>query len=98
VSLDTERRVVKVAGPDGEQDLAWDDLVLATGASPRRLECQPDHPRVVSFHVWDDLEPLRAGLMRGEIDRVALVGAGLVTTSACCSIRPWNGSRPTTSG
>jgi NADPH-dependent 2,4-dienoyl-CoA reductase/sulfur reductase-like enzyme/rhodanese-related sulfurtransferase len=78
VSLDVERHVVKVAGPDGEQDLTWDDLVLATGASPRLLEGQPDHPRVVTFHLWDDLEPLRAGLMGGEIDRVALVGAGLV--------------------
>lgn len=78
VSLDTERRVVRVAGPDGERDLTWDDLVLATGALPRLLHGQPEHPRVVTFHVWDDLEPLRAGLARGEIDRVALVGAGLV--------------------
>jgi NADPH-dependent 2,4-dienoyl-CoA reductase/sulfur reductase-like enzyme/rhodanese-related sulfurtransferase len=33
---------------------------------------------VVTFHGWDDLKPLRAGLAGGEIDRVALVGAGLV--------------------
>jgi NADPH-dependent 2,4-dienoyl-CoA reductase/sulfur reductase-like enzyme/rhodanese-related sulfurtransferase len=77
-SIDTSRRVVRVEGPEGEQDLSWDDLVLATGASPRLLPGQPDHPRVVTFHVWDDLRPLQEALERGEIDRVALVGAGFL--------------------
>jgi NADPH-dependent 2,4-dienoyl-CoA reductase/sulfur reductase-like enzyme/rhodanese-related sulfurtransferase len=78
LSIDTESRTARFEGPDGEGELPWDELVLATGARARRLEGQPDHPRVVSFHTWEDVEPLRRGLEEGRIDRVALVGAGLV--------------------
>jgi NADPH-dependent 2,4-dienoyl-CoA reductase/sulfur reductase-like enzyme/rhodanese-related sulfurtransferase len=70
--------LLKVESPEGERQLRWDELVLATGARPRRLPAQPDHPRVRGFHRWDDLEPLLQGLRRGETGRVALVGAGLV--------------------
>ena len=58
--------------------LPWDELVLATGAAPRRLPDQPDHPRVVAFHAWEDVKPLKQALARGELERVAIVGAGLV--------------------
>jgi NADPH-dependent 2,4-dienoyl-CoA reductase/sulfur reductase-like enzyme/rhodanese-related sulfurtransferase len=78
LAIDTQRRALRAEGPDGECELGWDELVLATGARPRRLQEQPDHPRVVSFHRWDDLEPLRRGLAEGRIDRVAIVGAGPV--------------------
>jgi NADPH-dependent 2,4-dienoyl-CoA reductase/sulfur reductase-like enzyme/rhodanese-related sulfurtransferase len=78
ISIDAERGAARVEGPEGESEQRWDELVLATGARPRRLEGQPDHPRVVSFHTWDDVEPLRRGLAEGRIGRVALVGAGLV--------------------
>lgn len=67
-----------VEGPGGRRELEWDDLVLATGARPRRLRAQPEHPRVRSFHVWEDVIPLKQGLIRGEIGKVILVGAGLV--------------------
>jgi NADPH-dependent 2,4-dienoyl-CoA reductase/sulfur reductase-like enzyme/rhodanese-related sulfurtransferase len=70
--------LLKVESPEGERHLRWDELVLATGACPGHLPGQPDHPRVRTFHRWDDLEPLLEGLRRGEIKRVALVGAGLV--------------------
>jgi NADPH-dependent 2,4-dienoyl-CoA reductase/sulfur reductase-like enzyme/rhodanese-related sulfurtransferase len=77
-AVDVEARTLSLEGPGGQRELAWDELVIATGASPRRLPNQPDHPRVHAFHVWDDVKPLKIGLMRGEIDRVAVVGAGLV--------------------
>lgn len=70
--------LLKVESQEGERQLRWDELVLATGARPRRLAGQAEHPRVRAFHRWDDLEPLLQGLRRGEIGRVALVGAGLV--------------------
>jgi NADPH-dependent 2,4-dienoyl-CoA reductase/sulfur reductase-like enzyme/rhodanese-related sulfurtransferase len=60
------------------RDLAWDDLVLATGAAPTRLPGQPAHPRVCHFHGPEDLAPLRRGLEKGEIGKVIIVGAGLV--------------------
>jgi NADPH-dependent 2,4-dienoyl-CoA reductase/sulfur reductase-like enzyme/rhodanese-related sulfurtransferase len=70
--------LLKVESPEGERQLRWDELVLATGARPRRLPGQPQHPRVRTFHRWEDLDPLLQGLRRGEIGRVAVVGAGLV--------------------
>jgi NADPH-dependent 2,4-dienoyl-CoA reductase/sulfur reductase-like enzyme/rhodanese-related sulfurtransferase len=78
LSIDTDARRLKAVGPNGELELSWDELVLATGARPRRLDCQPEHPRVGSFHVLEDLEPLHQALSKGEISRVALVGAGPV--------------------
>ena len=77
-SIDPEARTLEAAGPDGELRLPWDELVLATGAVPRRLEGQPDHPRVRTFHTWDDVGPLKEGLIRGEIGHVAVIGSGLV--------------------
>ncbi|MFH1176083.1 MAG: FAD-dependent oxidoreductase [Acidobacteriota bacterium] len=77
--IDPESQTLSIVAPSGEEEeLVWDDLVLATGARPRRLAGQPDHPRVRSFHTLDDLAPLARGLSRGEIGRVALVGGGPV--------------------
>jgi NADPH-dependent 2,4-dienoyl-CoA reductase/sulfur reductase-like enzyme/rhodanese-related sulfurtransferase len=79
VKIDVQRQVLKVQTAHGSRkELPWDELVLATGAVPRRLRGQPDHPDVVTFHTWGDLEPLKRRLARGELERVALVGAGLV--------------------
>lgn len=70
--------LLKVESEEGERQLRWDELVIATGARPRHLAGQPAHPRVRSFHRWEDLDPLRRGLEQGEIERVAIVGGGLV--------------------
>ncbi len=78
VRIDPVERIVEAAAPDGVLRLGWDELVLATGASPRRLPGQPEHPRVRTFHTWNDVGPLKEGLIRGEIAHVAVVGAGLV--------------------
>jgi NADPH-dependent 2,4-dienoyl-CoA reductase/sulfur reductase-like enzyme/rhodanese-related sulfurtransferase len=77
-AVDTDARTLHIEADGEERDLEWDELVIATGASPRRLPGFPDHPRVHTFHVWDDVKPLKIGLMQGEIDHVAVVGAGLV--------------------
>jgi len=78
VALNLSRHRLIAQGPHGAEELPWDDLILATGARPRRLAAQPDHPRVVTFHVWEDVEPLKRALATGGLERVALVGAGLV--------------------
>lgn len=78
LAVDTQGRTLRVDGPNGADTMDWDELVLATGARPRRLPLQPDHPRVASFHDVGDVDPLRRGLREGRIGRVALVGAGLV--------------------
>lgn len=77
-AIDTSDRRVTAVGPDGEMTLAYDELVLATGARPRMLPGIPDHPLVKTFHAWEDVKPLKMGLARGEIDHVVLVGAGLI--------------------
>ena len=77
-AIDPKERTLTIVGSDTERVLEWDELVIATGASPRVLPGQPDHERVRAFHVWDDVKPLKIGLMRGEIGEVAVVGAGLV--------------------
>ncbi len=77
-AIDPEARTLTIAGDAEERVLEYDELVLATGASPRRLPDQPEHDRIRAFHVWDDVKPLKIGLMRGEIGEVAVIGAGLV--------------------
>jgi NADPH-dependent 2,4-dienoyl-CoA reductase/sulfur reductase-like enzyme/rhodanese-related sulfurtransferase len=72
-----DRRLL-VQGPEAPRQLPFDELVIATGATPRRLPNQPDHPKVRAFHVLEDVKPLKMGLMQGEIEHVALIGAGLV--------------------
>jgi NADPH-dependent 2,4-dienoyl-CoA reductase/sulfur reductase-like enzyme/rhodanese-related sulfurtransferase len=78
VAIDAESRTLTITNSGDERVLEWDELVLATGATPRTLPGQPVHERVRAFHVWDDVKPLKIGLMRGEIGEVAVVGAGLV--------------------
>ncbi len=77
-AVDPAGRILLVEGADGPAELPWDELVLATGARARRLPRAPEHPRVRTFHVWEDLVPLHQGLARGQISRVAVAGAGLV--------------------
>lgn len=76
--VDTANRTLRIENGHESRELGWDELVLATGAAPRRLPGQPEHPRVRTFHVWDDVKPLKTGLMKGEIEHVVVVGAGLV--------------------
>ena len=76
LEIDTEKRVVRVEGPGGPMALPWDDLVVATGSTPVPLPGHRDHPRIVTFHTWDDVKPLKQKLAGGELERVAIVGAG----------------------
>jgi len=77
-AIDPEVKTLTIASGAEERVLKWDELILATGASPRVLPGQPEHDRIRAFHVWDDVKPLKIGLMRGEIGKVAVIGAGLV--------------------
>jgi NADPH-dependent 2,4-dienoyl-CoA reductase/sulfur reductase-like enzyme/rhodanese-related sulfurtransferase len=60
------------------EELPWDDLVLATGASAIRLPGQPEHPRVHALHVAGDVVRLHRELATGRISRAVVVGGGLV--------------------
>jgi NADPH-dependent 2,4-dienoyl-CoA reductase/sulfur reductase-like enzyme/rhodanese-related sulfurtransferase len=79
VALDPAIKLLRILGRDGQtRDLRWDELVLATGARPRRLPGQPKHPRIRSFHTAADVRYLHDGLARGDIAQVILVGAGFL--------------------
>lgn len=71
--LDTERRRVLLAGAE---DLAYDGLVIATGAQPRVLPFAPPGPGVHYLRTLDDAVALRDDLAgsRG----LVVIGAGFI--------------------
>ncbi len=81
------RTLTVTTASGGHEELPFDELVLATGARARRLRSQPRHPRVRSFHVLADLEPLHEGLRQGKLSRVLVVGGGPVGCELCEAFR-----------
>jgi NADPH-dependent 2,4-dienoyl-CoA reductase/sulfur reductase-like enzyme len=77
----TDQRVVL---DDGTQ-LPYDGLVIATGASPRRLPGQPDVDGVVELRTLADSLDLRARLAGGA--RVTVVGAGFIGLEVAATAR-----------
>lgn len=82
VSLDVDRRVV---GLDDGTDLAFDELVISTGLTPRRLPGTEGFDRVVTLRTWEDATALRA-LLPG-CDRIGVVGAGFLGTEVAAVAR-----------
>jgi NADPH-dependent 2,4-dienoyl-CoA reductase/sulfur reductase-like enzyme len=75
-ALDVEARRVTV----GERELAYDGIVLATGADARRLPASvvaPDLAGVVTLRTRDDSRHLHQLLRRGT-PRVTVIGAGFI--------------------
>jgi NADPH-dependent 2,4-dienoyl-CoA reductase/sulfur reductase-like enzyme len=69
---------------DGES-LAWDGLLIATGAAPRRLPGTPGLPGIHVLRSLDDCLAIRAELERRP--RVAVVGAGFIGAEVAASCR-----------
>lgn len=79
-SIDRAGRTVRVA--DGEE-IAYDRLVLATGARSRRL---PDLPEeVLTLRTWEEALRLRTALTAG--GSLLVVGAGLIGLEVAASAR-----------
>jgi 3-phenylpropionate/trans-cinnamate dioxygenase ferredoxin reductase subunit len=81
-SLDLAARAVVLAG--GER-LGFDGLVIATGATPRRL---PGTPALAGIHVLRTLDDCLR--LRGELEkspRVAVVGAGFIGAEVAATCR-----------
>ena len=72
-NLDLEAR--EVALSDGGS-VAFDTLVIATGATPRTLPNTPDLPGIYTLRTIDDSMRIRAELAKEP--RVAVVGAGFI--------------------
>jgi NADPH-dependent 2,4-dienoyl-CoA reductase/sulfur reductase-like enzyme/rhodanese-related sulfurtransferase len=75
-SIGLAEGLLRIEGAEGERHLKWDELVLAVGARARLLPKQPRHPRVRTFHRWNDVDALKEGLAHGQIRSVGIVGAG----------------------
>jgi 3-phenylpropionate/trans-cinnamate dioxygenase ferredoxin reductase subunit len=73
-ALDPEARLIRL---DDGRRLRYRTLVIATGSRPRRLEALPLDERVRELRTIDDATALRQAL-RGAIERLAIVGGGLV--------------------
>src|SRR5262245_10924916 len=82
-SLDVDRRIVGLADGAG---IRFDGLVIATGASARRLPGQPDSPNVLMMRTLDDALALRA-LVTGGGRRVVVIGAGFIGLEVAATVR-----------
>ena len=79
--LDPFRRRLDIGG----DTLAYDGLVIATGAPPRRLPGLPDLAGIHVLRTLDDAIALRAELVRSP--RVAVIGAGFIGSEVASSCR-----------
>jgi 3-phenylpropionate/trans-cinnamate dioxygenase ferredoxin reductase component len=82
VRLDVGSRSVTL---DDGAELAYDDLIIATGARPRRLPMFAGRPNVHELRTLADTEALRAALSPGA--RLAIVGAGFIGQELAATAR-----------
>jgi len=86
-AIDRGTATVALSGPGGDEELSYDKLLLATGASPRRLDFPgSDREEVLYLRTVQDSDRLRSAFQPGT--RVVVAGAGwigLETTAAARS-------------
>jgi 3-phenylpropionate/trans-cinnamate dioxygenase ferredoxin reductase subunit len=82
VGLDVASR--RVTLEDGAS-LGYDELIVATGARPRRLPLFAGRPNVHSLRTLADTDGLRAALVPGA--RLAIVGAGFIGQEVAATAR-----------
>lgn len=96
VRLDTGARTVSLA--DGAV-VPYDGLVIATGASCRRLPDQPTFAGVHELRTLDDAVALRADLQSlvasGRVPRMVVIGAGFIGLEAAATARKSYGAEVT---
>ncbi|MDP9335246.1 MAG: FAD-dependent oxidoreductase [Actinomycetota bacterium] len=82
VALDTRAREIELH--DGER-VAFDGLVIATGATPRRLANQPNLAGLFTLRTLDDALALRELLDAGP--KVVVIGAGFIGSEIAATCR-----------
>jgi NADPH-dependent 2,4-dienoyl-CoA reductase/sulfur reductase-like enzyme/rhodanese-related sulfurtransferase len=90
--IDRQRKQVIIRNLDTgvESSLAYDKLVIATGASP----VQPAFPGVGLqnvYQLWhpDDAKAIRQGLEKGKFKHAVIIGAGLVGMEMMEALKMW---------
>ena len=88
-AIDRAASAVVISGPGGTQTLPYDKLLLATGASPRRLTFPgSDRPEVLYLRTAADSERLREALKSGP--RVTVAGAGWIGLETAAAARHYD--------
>lgn len=81
-AIDPAAHTVRVAGPDGDYELDYDELVLSPGnAALEQTIAGIDSPRVHELHTVDDALALRSALTFGA-KRAVVLGAGFIGVEA----------------
>jgi len=83
VALDTSTRTVSL---DDGSAVTYDGLIIATGASPRRLPDQPSLQGVVELRTLSDAVALR-DLTADGTARVTVIGAGFIGLEVAATVR-----------
>lgn len=76
--VDSRSRKLIMENREGSRSLDYDEIVLAVGAGAKRLPNMKPHPRMQTFHTYEDVQPINEDLAHGRIQKVAIIGAGLV--------------------
>jgi NADPH-dependent 2,4-dienoyl-CoA reductase/sulfur reductase-like enzyme len=87
-AIDRAGTAVATAGPAGTATVSYDKLLLATGASPRRLTFTgSDRPEVLYLRTAADSDRLREALQPGP--RVVVAGAGWIGLETAAAARSY---------
>lgn len=81
VEIDRGRRTVRT---EHGVTLRYEQLLLATGGTPQKLEGLPDDDRIVYFRSVDDYQRLRD--MSGEGRRIAVIGGSFIGTELAAAL------------
>ena len=78
--IDRENKRLHIVRPDGTEDrLAYDQLVLGTGSSPRRLMIPgADLPMVHTSANLNDAQAIKELVTKGQVERAVIVGGGFI--------------------
>lgn len=82
VGIERDRRIVRLG--DG-RSIAYQKLLLSTGAVPRRLPLAGAGPRVAYLRTFDDALAIRAQLHEGR--RIVVIGGGFIGLELAASAR-----------
>ncbi|OLP59199.1 ferredoxin reductase [Xaviernesmea oryzae] len=84
--IDRQAKALRLAGADGETTLAYDRLLLTTGARPRRLPGMTDASRYIrTLRTADDAAALTQAFSAGQ--HVVLIGGGFIGLELAATAR-----------
>jgi NADPH-dependent 2,4-dienoyl-CoA reductase/sulfur reductase-like enzyme len=85
-AIDRGTSAVAISGPAGDGELPYDKLLLATGASPRRLDFPgSDREEVLYLRTLGDSDRLRSAFQPGA--RIVVAGAGWIGLETAAAAR-----------